>query len=357
MIQGADAEATNAAVASAVAYRATLRSQSGTAVLTPIRTAVPTAEPTRLSPTPQPTATIVSPTPVSPTPRFTASPSSPRPVTVTPDPTPSPTATAAAPILAATPISTAVNGIPVTTIVVMPAAVQQHVREVFSLGQSLGRDSRHFSKLGDSLVASPSFLTRFDTGRYNLGVYSHLRPTIEHYAGSFGRYGVAIRVGLHAWAVFDPLWANKEFCEPNETLLVCELRLYNPSVLLINLGSNDDGPGATFDKSVREIVDYCLANGVIPVLATKADRFEGEDNRNNWIMRRVAADYAIPLWDFDLVAETLPGRGLGEDLVHLTSYGLYDYTEPIVLRHGYPVLDLTALMVLNAIWQTVADLS
>ncbi|MEW5989285.1 MAG: SGNH/GDSL hydrolase family protein, partial [Chloroflexota bacterium] len=280
---------------------------------------------------------------------------------ITPAPRSSPARTAVPTIinqvLTTTPISTAVNGIPVTTIVVMPAAVQQRVREVFTVGQSLGRDPRHFSKLGDSLVASPSFLTRFDTGRYNLGVYNHLQPTIEHYAGSFGRYGIAIRVGLHAWAVFDPLWANKEFCEPNETLLACELRLYNPSVLLINLGSNDDGPGATFNKSVREIVDYCLANGVIPVLATKADRFEGEDNRNNLIMRQVAADYAIPLWDFDLVAETLPGRGLGEDQVHLTSYGLYDYTEPIVFRHGYPVLDLTALMVLNGIWQTVADLS
>jgi hypothetical protein len=244
---------------------------------------------------------------------------------------------------------TSVNGVPIDSIVNMPDSVIQRSREIFALGQSLGRSQHSFSKLGDSLIANPHFLTGFDTRRYNLGSYDELQPTVEYFEGSFERYGVAIHAGLHSWGIFDPMWADKNWCQPNESIITCEFRLNNPSVLLILIGSNDAGAGDLFEYNIRKLVEYSIENGVIPVLATKADRFEGPDNSNNLAIRVIARDFEVPLWDFDIAADAIEGRGLMEDNVHLTPYDEFDYTQPQAFVTGHGVHNLTALMVLDAI--------
>jgi hypothetical protein len=196
-------------------------------------------------------------------------------------------------------------------------------------------------------------LTRFDEGPYDLGIYGYLQPVIDYFAGSHSRQGVAVRRGFHSWSVMDPLWADKEVCEPNETPIACEIRIHNPSIIFIRLGSNDRGVPAGFDQNVRQIVEYTIEKGVLPVIGTKADRFEGDSNINNILLRQIAADYALPLWDFDLVAGTLPGRGLYTDDVHLTIYYAHDYTSPVALQRGHSVHNLTALMALDRIWKEV----
>ena len=70
-----------------------------------------------------------------------------------------------------------------------------------------------------------------------------------------------------------------------------------------------------------------IEQGVIPVLSTKPDQRQGTEQVNG-ILRQIAEDYKIPLWDFARVAETLPGRGLGPDGVHLTGFYQHDYTLP-----------------------------
>ncbi len=271
------------------------------------------------------------------------------------EPTQAPTATqfaeATAPALPQ-PVSS-LNGIPIDQIVVMPEDVVQRAREIYASGQQLGRDSQAFSKVGDSTIENPHFLARFDDGPYDLGIYSYLQPAIDYYSGSFSRQGNAVKRGLHSWTVMDPMWADDELCEPNETPISCEIRLHNPSILLIRLGSNDKGVPAGFDQNVRELVDYVIAEGILPVIGTKADRFEGEDNINNILLRQIAADYDLPLWDFDLVAGTIPGRGLYENDVHLTIYYAHDYTSPTALQRGHGLHNLTALMVLDAIRREV----
>ncbi len=266
----------------------------------------------------------------------------------------SPTASSTAvPTLTATDF---VNGIPVSEIVILPPETAVHIREIFARGQEYGRNPRAFSKLGDSAVLISSYLTRFDDpSRYTLGEWDFLQPTIDYYAGSFRRYGVATRVALSSWGVMDPTWANKEHCGPNEVMLACEVRLFNPSIILIHLGTNDVGDGETFARNMRDILDYCLAQGIIPVLATKADRFEGEDNHNNQILVELAAEYRVPLWDFDAVAATLPARGLEEDQIHLTAALNNDYTDPEIWNSGYPVSDLTALLMLDGLRQALED--
>jgi hypothetical protein len=280
------------------------------------------------------------------------------PVSLAEEPTAVPSDTPIAPVWSPTPRSVPgpnINGIPAAEIAVMPPAVADNVRQIYLNGQTLGRNQQAFSKLGSSLIATSHFLAGFDTRPYNLGDYAYLQPAVDHFDGSFLRYGVAIRVGLHTTSVLDPLLANKRWCQPNEDMVSCEIRLYSPAVLLILLGTNDTGSEVAFERSLRDIVELSISNGVIPVLVTKADRFEGPENRNNNIMRLVAADYLIPLCDFDVVAETLPGRGLGADNVHLTLFPSLDYSQPEALQQGYSTLNLAVLMTLDAIRLVMGD--
>lgn len=245
------------------------------------------------------------------------------------------------------------NGIPYSQIIILPDETIRHMQEIYALGQEMGRDPNRFSKLGDSIIANADFLTRFDKpGTYILGPYDYLQPVIDNFPGSWERFGVAIKIGLRAWGVFDPAWANKEWCEPNEVMIDCEIRLNNPSILIIHLGSND--LDTNFDEFLRKTIERTLELGVIPVLLTKADRYEGDDNRNNNTIRQAAADYAVPLIDFDVVAETLPNRGIKEgDNVHLSGPMAHDYNQPIVYEKGHTVHNLTVLLMMDRIWKEV----
>ncbi len=103
---------------------------------------------------------------------------------------------------------------------------------------------------------------------------------------------------------------------------------------------------------MRQAVQYAIDNGVIPIIGTKADRFEGS-NQNNEILREIAADFQIPLWEYDVVAGTMDGRGLDVDSVHMTTYYPHDYTQPEAYQRGHSMHNLTALMMLDTIWKEV----
>ena len=257
-------------------------------------------------------------------------------------PTPTPLSPTAVPL--------AINGMGIDQFVFMDDAVKQNIREIYARGQEMGRNRNKLSILGDSLIATPQSVAHWDGDTYVLGPeFAHLQDSIDHFVGSFNDYGVSVRVGLHSWSVFDPLWADKEFCEANEDLLTCEIRLNNPGVMIIFLGSNDAGSPGGFDVNYRKIVEELSNQGIVPILATKADRFEGPDNVNNTIIRQIAADYQVPLLEFDILADTIPGRGLGPDNVHLTYSEPYDYTQADTFTFGYPVHNLAVLATLDRV--------
>ncbi len=285
-------------------------------------------------------------------PTNTSAPSATPPV-VTPAPT-------AAPIIlpnmnAPMPAPELINDIPMTQIVLLDADTRANIRAIFAHGQQLGRNPRAFSKLGDSTLESPYFLDRFDDGQgtYHLGAFAYLQPLIDYFQGSFSRQGVAVIRGLHTWSVFDPMWANDHYCEPRETMLACEFRLHNPAYLFVRLGSNDLGAPTATERNLRAVIEFCIENGVIPIMGTKGDRRDG--TRTNDIIRRLADEYNVPLWDYDLVAGTLPGRGVGSDGVHLTTWYAHDYTNPEAFRRGYGVHNLTALIALYQTWLVVLE--
>ena len=250
-----------------------------------------------------------------------------------------------------------INSLPLDSIAVMPPNVRQHVREIYALGQLLGANSHSFSKVGDSTSGHPYFLAHFDGDSFDLGPYGYFQPTINHFSGSFSRKSVANRVGLHSWTVTDPAWASDAICLPNESPIACEIRLHRPIIILIRLGSNDRGASGLFDSNMRLAVQIALDNGVIPVLGTKPDRFEGSSNVNNIMIRQIAADFRIPLWELDLAAATIPGRGLDTDNVHLTSLYPYDYGLPWALQRGHAVQNISALLILHTLLEELDLLS
>ena len=241
---------------------------------------------------------------------------------------------------------------PIDQVVRLNDAVRQHLRDIFKKGQLQGRNPRAFAKIGDSTMAYPPLMADFGYARgYNLGRYAALQVSIDYYAGSFARESAAVKKGMHTWTEFDPSWAPQPPCEAGETPLACEFRLTNPSVAIIRLGANDFYDAAAFNRALRQIVDFCLLSDVIPVLGTKPDRQEGPQNTINGVIAQVAADYNLPLWDYDRIAATVPNRGLDTDNVHMLASTSHDFTALQTYRSGDPLEDLTALMMLDAIRQ------
>lgn len=274
-----------------------------------------------------------------------------RTATSQPKPLPTQIATAETPPTAEPPAAppAAINGIPIQRIIYLSDSTRAHIHDIFSQGQELGRDAHRISKIGDSTMVYPAFLATFDNKTYNLGRFSYLQGTIDFEAGSLGRVSAAVKKGMHTWSQFDPAWTPPGLCAPLEGPLACELRLQNPSVAVIRLGANDTDYPIDFQQNLTAIVKYCLERGIIPVLGTKPDRYEGQSNLINNLIRKVAAANSIPLWDYDLVAATVPGRGLEPDHLHIAGGGTRDFRSSLALHEGDALEDLTGLMMLDTI--------
>lgn len=240
------------------------------------------------------------------------------------------------------------NGLPIDMIAVVSDDVKRNVRQIYARGQAIGRNPRTFSKVGDSTMLWPLFMVNFDWGNYRLGDYAALQRTIDQFRGSFSRESLVVRKGLHSWEVFDPNFADAARCLPGEGPLACELRTNNPSFAIIRLGANDSLTPEQFEPAMRRIINTCIAAGVVPILGTKPDHYEGPENTINQMIRRIATEHSIPLWDFDLAAETVPGRGLQPDGLHLKEGGTNDYTFRDSFNFIGPVEDLSALLTLDA---------
>ena len=237
---------------------------------------------------------------------------------------------------------------------VVPVEISEQMRLVYERGLADGNNPQAFSKVGDCQSAVPMFLSDLDKERYDLGEYSYLQPVIDNFAGSFGRSSRAVKDGLTASAVNVSLWNDWRDCETNETPLACEYRLHKPSFAIISLGTNDANGFVPFEDTLRKVIDVTLAQGIVPILATKADNAEG-DHSINLTIARLAYEYQIPVWNFWLAVQDLPLQGLRSP-EHLT-YGEYvlpvDFSSPEVLQYAFNVRNLTALQVLDIVWRSV----
>ena len=214
----------------------------------------------------------------------------------------------------------------------------------------MGNDPHAFSKIGDCETHTTWFLYDFDQGSnaYDLGPYSDLQNVIDYFEGSYERLSVATKWGFTSASIMTTLWADPEKCVNGDTPISCELRLHKPSFAIIALGTNDSSNPERFEENYRKVVEACIANGVVPILATKADNLEGDGTINATIVK-VAQEYEVPLWNFWAALQDLPKQGLQDDGAHLTFYP-NDFSDSRALEEAaWPRRNLTALQVLDVL--------
>ncbi len=242
---------------------------------------------------------------------------------------------------------------------VYPQSVSQRVIEIYQLGQTLGNNPHAFSRMGDCDSLPFSFLGDFDKGpqAYNLGEYGDLAEVIEYFNGSWGHAGVTAHDGFNTASMLSPLWADPQVCQSNETPLECEVRTNKPAFMLIALGSNDFGQPERFEKNMRQILDYLIEHGVVPILGTKADNLEG-NHRINSLIGQLAYEYQLPVWNFWRAVQPLENHGIrSDDNYHPTHPGFggtpNDFSNPVNMQYGFPWRNLTALQTLDAVMRGV----
>lgn len=230
--------------------------------------------------------------------------------------------------------------------------VTDTAREIYARGLAMGRDPNHFSKVGDCQTNTGFYLVDFDNeDAYGLGEYAYLQDTIDYYEGSFSRTSLAMRDGYNVAAILTPLRADPKQCEKNENPIACEFRLHNPSIAIISLETNfSDRPADDYGKYMRQIIEYSIEQGVVPILATKGDNLEGDHSINAEIAE-IAVEYDIPLWNLWAALQPLPNQGHSTELndgFHL-SFSRNFFDKPKNMLSGWPWRNLTALQALDAV--------
>jgi hypothetical protein len=230
-------------------------------------------------------------------------------------------------------------------------AFDAHALQIFQRGLALGRNPHVFSKIGDCQNITTYFLADFeDPSKYRLGTYADLQATIDWYKGSFGRKSLSVRGGMNVAQVLSPLWADSTACNSGESPMACEIRLNNPSIVIISEEEAWSGDVAKYGTYMRQVIDYAISQGVVPILATKADNHEG-GNRIDALIADLANEYDIPLWNFWSAVQWLPTQGLSPDKFHLTQgYGFknFYFDLPPADWSGMMERNLTALEALDA---------
>lgn len=220
-----------------------------------------------------------------------------------------------------------------------------------------------FSKVGDSMTFSESFLVGFGSEGYDLGEYADLQALVDYFndsanpANPFSRENYATALGFSTASALDPFWANADACQVNESPLACEYRTSQSLWALMMFGTNDvmNFDEASFDYFYRTVVLETLNAGVIPVLYTFPERPEepAKSEQFNKIIVRIALDYDLPLINLYRALEGLENQGVDPlDTLHLTKP---EPAEQVVqfnatsLQAGYTVRNLVTLQALDAL--------
>jgi hypothetical protein len=184
-------------------------------------------------------------------------------------------------------------------------------KQLFQEAVKAGRDARMFTIAGDSNSTWQRAIGRIAAGSYDFGKYGYLNPIVTRFDPSFARVSVAVHGGVGAADMFDPTQAQSADCHPDEGMFACELRLSRASIVFIQLGTGDKFAWRSFEANLRGMIDYALANNVLPVLVTKADDLESIQggasfNFINDTIRKLASEYQLPLADFYAASRALP---------------------------------------------------
>lgn len=220
--------------------------------------------------------------------------------------------------------------------------VTDTAREIYKRGLSMGNNPRAFSKVGDCQNLETVFLWKYD----HLDIYQFdyklddYMDTIENFQGYFDRDGYSDKYGFTAASPLTQFEADPDYCLPEETPLECELRISRPMFVLISLEFPFNGRSADlYEKYLRQIIEYTMSQGAVPILATKADNVEG-DHSINLTVAKLAYEYDLPLWNWWAAAQPLGDKGIDpyRDGFHIS-------------EQAWEERSRTFLMVLDHLWK------
>lgn len=238
---------------------------------------------------------------------------------------------------------------------------------ILAKGQAQGLRPHVFSKVGDSITASPLFLWPLGVGGLHLEDFAALQPTYDTFMKVHNSFAVRSQAAANGWSTFDLLMvgrvseqAQKGVCRGDETPLACEYRVTRPAYAFIMIGTNDCLHHVDYEvykQNLEKILVETLQRGILPILSTIPDLRVPEDNPGrdvcvyayNDIIRSFTEQYSIPLWDYWAQMQGLPNLGLSDDGIHPSApehqeTGIFSSEN---LQYGYTLRNLAALQILD----------
>jgi hypothetical protein len=210
-----------------------------------------------------------------------------------------------------------------------------------------------FSKIGDSITVSTSFLDCFDGRAFDLAGSAALEETRAFFAAAdtgggvtpFSRTSLCATVG----------WSASAALAGAPSPLTQELDAIGPRYAPLMYGTNDVGfrtPFA-FAENMLDITDTLLERGVIPVLSSIPPRDDSAAADANvplfdLLVRGIAQGRQVPFVDFHAALLPLAAHGLGPDHVHPNAYpGGACVLTTAGLAYGYDQRNLLVLTALD----------
>ena len=223
--------------------------------------------------------------------------------------------------------------------------VDSSLQRIYERGLSLGNDPHAFSIFGDCQTRPAEFFGVFETDPTTLlSLSPELRETMDNFKGSFNRESSTTQDGTTPGALLWTQWHRGEYgCEFTETPVECELRTHRPSFVIIQVGTHFESRNTEY---LRKIILQLMDEGVVPILATKADNRE-KDERINRDMALLASEYDLPLWNFWVAVSDLPNRGLYTRSDRPLQGDIYLTDEAEIIHRN------TGLEALDAVWRVM----
>ena len=224
--------------------------------------------------------------------------------------------------------------------------------EIYKKGRELGNNPRAFSKIGDCQNIKAYFLgiyTNPNGEPYGYDPQGREKPyldTIENFKGYWNRDGESTKYGFTAASPLSPIWTNPDNCLPDENPMECELRISKPAFVLISLEfAFKDRTATVYERYMRQIIEYVISQGAVPILSTKADNME-KDHSINLTTARLAYEYDLPMWNFWLAAQPLADHGMDifrNDGFHIS-------------QQAWKERSFTFLQTLDHLWKGLKDI-
>jgi hypothetical protein len=239
--------------------------------------------------------------------------------------------------------------------------------DILAMGLLQGNRPDVFSKVGDSITTSEHFMVPLGRGGLQLGEFVDLEETFQRFLNAYDSFGHKSHAAANGWSTIDLLTPGRtspnaaaNACKLDDTALVCEYRVTRPAISLIMIGTNDalrEVSNDEFKYHMRLIIEATIGVGTVPIISTIPDIRTDDSSAAdrvymfNDIIRNLAGEYGIPLWDYWAQLQGAPNLGLSEDGYHpsVPPDGETGHFTPENLAYGYTVRNLTALQLLDAL--------